>query len=93
VVFEDIHVGVNIATALIGVAASAWMVVHLRAGHAKAFWFGVQLTGFVLGVIDYVSAAHVLFTSQAMASLGFGVLIVNTVRQVSRSQSRPYPLT
>jgi hypothetical protein len=84
---HDVHVALNVATALFETAVAIWLVVRLRAGVVDTVSLGVQLAGFVCAVVDYVGLAHILFTAQALSLVGFGVLLVRAVWRVARNDA------
>lgn len=83
VVAKDAHIVVDVTTALFDVAASWWMYRRLRAGPSDGVWLGVQMAGSVLALVDFLGLLHVLFVSQALAALGFGVLVVYATGRAS----------
>jgi hypothetical protein len=77
VVWKDVHVVVGAATVAFQVAASVWMYVRLR-GRWDGCFLVVQLVGFVLAGVTLVGLLHVLFVGQALASVGFGLLLIRS---------------
>ena len=77
---KNVHVILNVATALFQLSAALWMYATLPRSTSHAAWLGVLSVGFVLAVIDYFKVLHVLFTAQALTGVGFGVLVVHAVR-------------
>jgi len=82
---KNFHIVSNIATVLFGSGASLWMYAKLRASRVDAVWLGIQIAGFILGLIDFFKVLHVLFLAQVFTGVGFGFLVVHAVRESSRS--------
>ncbi len=74
-----VHVTINVVTALFLSGASTWLFVRILS-RSSTFWLVVQLTGFVLAVVDFLNLLHVLFIAQLLIGVGFGVLVVRAVR-------------
>ncbi len=77
VVMKDVHVVIGAALVLFEVASSVWMYLGLR-GRWDGVFLVVQLVGFVLAAVTLIGFLHVLFLGQALASLGFGLLLIRT---------------
>jgi len=77
---KNVHIVLNIATALFQLSAALWMYGTLPRSRSNAVWLGVLSMGFVFAVIDYFKVLHVLFTAQTLTGVGFGVLVVHAVR-------------
>ena len=76
-----LHVVSGIAIILFGTGASLWMFARLRSSRSDAAWLALQLTGFVLALIDFFNVLHVLFLAQLLTGVGFGFLVVHAVRR------------
>ncbi len=77
VVWKDVHVVIGAALVVFEMAASVWMYLRLG-GRCDLCFLVVQLVGSVLAGITLVGLLHVLFLGQALASVGFGLLLIRT---------------
>ena len=84
-----LHIVSGIAIILFGTGASLWMFARLRSSRSDAAWLALQLTGFVLALIDFFNGLHVLFLAQLLTGVGFGFLAVHAVRRSGRSTHEP----
>jgi len=50
-------------------------------------WFGAELVGLVLGVLDFFKVVHVLFAAQAVIAIGFGFLLVHATHQIETAEA------
>jgi len=76
---EVVHVTINVMTTLFLTGVSPWLFSRVPT-RSNAIWLIVEFTGFVLAVVDFMNALHVLFLAQLLIGLGFGVLMVRAVR-------------
>jgi hypothetical protein len=71
---DDLHVGVGVAAMVFQLLATGWLTVAFRG----ARWaLGAQLIGFTLGALTFFSLAHLLFASQVLSGVTFGVALVH----------------
>jgi len=75
--FKQLHVVVGVTTMSFELLASVWMSIRLRSTWDLLF-LAVQLTGFVLAGLTFLGTLHVLFLGQALATLGFALLLMHT---------------
>jgi hypothetical protein len=77
VVWKDVHVVIGAALVVFEVVGSVWMYLRLG-GRCDALFLAVQLIGFVLAGVTLVGLLHVLFLGQALATVGFGLLLIRS---------------
>jgi hypothetical protein len=80
---KQLHGIIGVATFCLELGASIWMSSRLRT--ARARWsLLVQLAGSVLAGLTSVGVLHVLFLGQALASIGFGLLLIDAGLRADR---------
>jgi len=82
------HVVVGVATVAFEVLAAVWMAAQLRGGWDAVF-LATQLVGAVLAGLTLVGALHVLFLGQALADVGFALLLVHLAMVTPDGGERP----
>jgi uncharacterized membrane protein len=75
--FKQLHIAVGVATITFELLASAWMFHRSKSSWDLGFLV-VQATGCLLAGLTLLGALHVLFLGQALADLGFALLLVHT---------------
>src|SRR5487761_1919560 len=73
---DDLHVGVNVATALFETIGALWIVSRPSRDAVMFAMLGLELTGFVLGVLTIANVAHLVFVAEVLIGVGFGVMLV-----------------
>lgn len=73
---KDAHITVGVLTITFELVASAWMYAQLR-GTWDAAFLVLQLGGFVLAGLTFLGALHLLFLGQALADVGFALLLIH----------------
>jgi len=63
-------------------AMSVWLFLQVRESLLSKVYLAIEIAGVILGVIDIVNAAHVLFVAQASVAFGFGLLLVRGTRHI-----------
>ncbi|MGA2433313.1 MAG: hypothetical protein ABSG09_07620 [Acidimicrobiales bacterium] len=81
---KDVHGVVGLAAMVFDPAASVWLFLHVNTSVWDRILVGVELAGLVLGVIDLLNVAHVLFASQAVIAVGFGFLLARGTHYIER---------
>jgi hypothetical protein len=73
---KDAHIGVGVVLITFELLASVWIYTQLGGLWDTAF-IVVQLGGFVLAALTFFGALHVLFLGQALADVGFALLLIH----------------
>jgi hypothetical protein len=73
---KEAHIAAGVATISFELVAAVWMYAQLRGGWDVLF-LGVQVAGFVVAGLTFLGALHLLFVGQALAAVGFGLLLVH----------------
>ena len=71
---NDLHVGINVTTALFETVASTWMAYAHREDAAMLVIAGFELGGFVLGALTIAGLVHLVFVAEVLVGVGFGLL-------------------
>jgi len=82
---NDLHVGINVATALFETIAAAWMAFIWRTHSAVLVIFGSEVIGFVLGALTIANVVHLVLVSEALVGIGFGLLLYRSLTLWQRS--------
>jgi hypothetical protein len=87
-VLDNVHIAAAIALVMAEVIVGGWFVLRLARDRLNLVFYGVQLIGFGLSFLTFIGSLHVLFASQLVMSLGFGVVLVRTIAHLTKgSQS------
>lgn len=86
---KDTHGAIGLIAMLFDPAASLWLFRHMRRSGWNRALVGVEVVGVVLGVIDIVNVAHVLFAAQAVIAIGFGFLLVRGTHEIESQEVQP----
>jgi len=73
---RDIHGAFGLLAMFFDPAVSIWLFLQVRGSLIARAYLTLEIAGVILGVIDIVNAAHVLFAAQATVAFGFGLLLV-----------------
>jgi hypothetical protein len=84
---KDIHAVISLLAMVFDPAVCVWLVVRMRRTHWDRFFFCLEFLGLVIGVIDFLKVAHVLFASEATLAFAFGFLIVRGVHSLTTAPS------
>ncbi len=87
---KEIHVAAGVTTVAFEVAASVWMYAQLRGGWDAVF-LAVQLVGSAVAGLTVLGVGRLLFLGQAVASMGFALLLIRTGQAVPPSGPGPGP--
>lgn len=77
---NDLHVGINIATALFETTAAVWIAFTWRADTAMLVIFGFEVSGFVLGALTLTNVVHLVFVAEVLVGVGFGFLLYRSLK-------------
>jgi len=80
---KDIHVGVGSILLCFEMALGIWMTVVLQRDRVTLPLLLLQSIGFLLAFVTLIGVLHILFISQILASLAFGILLVRIAFQLS----------
>ncbi len=83
---KDVHVGVGSILFLFEMAMGIWMTVVLQSDWITVQLLLLQSIGFLLALSTLIGVLHILFLSQIIASLAFGVLLVRMAFQLESSE-------
>ena len=84
---KDLHGVVGLIAMVFDPVASIWLYVRVRNFNWDRTWFGAELVGLVLGVLDFFKVVHVLFAAQAVIAIGFGFLLVHATHQIETAEA------
>ncbi len=73
---KNIHVGVGIILFCFEMAMGIWMTFVLQRDRVALLLLLLQAIGFLLAFVTLIGALHILFISQILASVAFGILLV-----------------
>jgi hypothetical protein len=73
---KQIHIVVGVVTIIFELVASLCMYAQLN-GPWDTLFIVVQLGGFVLAGLTFLGAMHLLFLGQALADVGFALLLIH----------------
>jgi len=76
--FNTIHVDIGIALAFLELGLGAWFALFLARDIKNIVLFAIQLIGFILGILTHFGAIHILFVTELLTSLAFGIILVRT---------------
>ena len=80
---RDIHVGVGSILFCFEMAMGIWMTVVLQRDRITLVLLLLQSIGFLLAFVTLIGVLHILFISQILASLAFGILLVRIAFRLS----------
>ena len=80
VVFDDLHVGVNIAAGAFETLASLWMFLAFGAKSSFGIWLGLELCGVILAVLTASNLVHLIFMAECAMAGGFGLVLIGATR-------------
>jgi hypothetical protein len=83
---KDIHGAIGLIAMAFDPAASVWLFLRTNKSGWDRAWLGIEAAGVVLGVIDIIDIAHVLFAAQAVVALGFGFLLARGTHHIEHRQ-------
>ncbi len=89
-VLKDAHLVVGGALLVFQFLASSWLYAGRRTVRDATF-LGVEVAGSVVAVLTVLGAFHLLFAGQAVAALGFGLLLIRRATDVNRPGPAPRP--
>lgn len=81
--FDDVHVLINIAAGVFETISTAWMFHVFRKERYVLMWSGVELVGFVLGLLTVAIVVHLVFVSELVTAIGFGMALVTCARSMT----------
>jgi hypothetical protein len=73
---KDIHLAVGVVIITFELVTSVWMYARLDSPWDSAFLV-VAVVGFVLAGLTFLGFLHVLFVGQALADVGFALLLIH----------------
>ena len=76
---DDLHVGINVSSALFETIAGAWMAFAWREHRAMLVVFGFEMSGFILGALTVANVVHLVLVSEVLVGVGFGLLLYRSV--------------
>ncbi len=74
-VFNDLHVGANIATACFETVTGIWMALVARSHREMPALLAFELTGFILGALTVAGTLHLVLVAEVLIGVGFGLLL------------------
>jgi len=80
---KDIHIGVGSILLCFEMAMGIWMTVVLQRDRVTLLLLVLQSIGFLLAFVTLIGVLHILFISQVVASLAFGILLVRIAYQLT----------
>jgi hypothetical protein len=83
---KDVHVGVGSILFLFEMAMGIWIAVVLQRDWITVLLLLLQAIGFLLALSTLIGVLHILFISQIIASLAFGVLLVRMAFQLGSAE-------
>jgi hypothetical protein len=81
---RDVHGAFGLVAMIFDPAVSVWLFLQVKESLVARVYLGIEIAGVILGIIDIVNAAHVLFAAQATVAFGFGLLLVRGTRRIVR---------
>lgn len=89
-VLKDVHLVVGTVLLVFQFFASVWLYAQLRTAWDAVF-LGMQAVGSAVAGLTVLGAFHLLFGGQALADLGFALLLVHRARRITPSGRDPHP--
>ena len=86
---KDIHAAISLFAMVFDPAVCVWLMVRTHLARWDRFFLGLEFLGLVIGVIDFLKIAHVLFASEATLAFAFGFLIVRGVHALTALHPSP----
>jgi len=90
-VFNDLHVGANIATACFETVAATWMAFVFWSHREMPVFLAFELAGFILGALTIANVVHLVLVAEVLVGTAFGLLLYRSTTYVSVASgpSRP----
>ncbi len=79
---RDVHGVFGFLAMFFDPGMSIWLFWQVRESLVARSYLALEIAGVILGVIDIVNVAHVLFAAQATVAFGFGLLLVRGTRRI-----------
>lgn len=79
--YDNLHIFTSILLFVTELLIAAWLVARLLSDRVNVMLFGLQIFGSLLSLFTLLGLLHVLFVSQFIVGLSFGVLLVRTLAQ------------
>jgi hypothetical protein len=78
-----VHVYVGTALAFLELGLGTWFTLVLARDAKNIAFLALQVIGFVLGILTHFGVIHILFVTELLTSLAFGVILVRTVDRLT----------
>jgi hypothetical protein len=86
--FKNLHVVSVILIFCFEMAMAIWISLVLDRNWANILLLAIQALGFTIALLTYIGTMHLLFVSQIITSLAFGVLLVLCANQLVQQRNK-----
>jgi hypothetical protein len=84
---NEIHVYIGTALAFLEMGLAVWLALILARDTKNIVLLVVQLIGFIMGVLTHFGVVHILFITELLTSVAFGIILVRTVSRLTTARS------
>lgn len=82
-ILDNAHIYASVALISAELAVGAWAAALIHDA-VNLTLLVIQYSGFLLGVLNYLGVIHILFVTELITSVTFGVLLVRTAAIVEK---------
>lgn len=82
-VFDLFHQAIGIIFVIYVLIFGGFLVTKIRFDPINCLAYLIQLSSFVLAVINFFDLVHLLFVSEALTSIGFGIVLVRSTDSIT----------
>jgi len=83
--FNTIHVDIGTALAFVELGLGIWFTLFLARDIKNILFLAIQIIGFVLGILTHFGVIHILFVTEMLTSVAFGIILVRTASQLTET--------